>query len=105
MAEVRYITEAALDAMHLQYAAKARKYEELAVAAAAIISELTWQLAVLRERVKDYPALLERVNAQESAFQNVLAWRAENEHLWRVVAEMDAELREREAGQGDKVKG
>lgn len=100
MGEVRYITEAALDAMHAQYQAKVRAYEELAVASAYVISQLTWQLALANARAKDYEALLARVNEQEHAFQNVLAWRAENEHLWGVVAELDRMVRECEASGG-----
>lgn len=98
MNEVRYITEAALDAMHAQYAAKARQHEELAVAAAGIIAQLARQLAVARGKLKDYDTLLARVNEQEWAFQNVLAWRVENEHLWGLVAELDKMVREYEEG-------
>ena len=51
------------------------------------------QLALWRKKAEQFDALLEESNRLLALAQNAQAWRDENEHLWQVIAALDAELR------------
>jgi predicted TPR repeat methyltransferase len=51
------------------------------------------QLALWHKKAEQFDALLEESNRLLHLAQNAQAWRDENEHLWQVLAALDAELR------------
>ncbi len=56
---------------------------------------LSRHLAVARRKAAQFDALLEESNRLLHLAQRAQALEEENDHLWHVIADLDAELRER----------